>query len=336
MRIANGSTRGSWIGSEFLKHSPMANSNNARLRSRLAAPGTLLTAGLVLALGLALAPERWSAAMKGPVATLLRPGQLSMLTVREFGSRAVIRLKSHFQTAARLAELERERQRLICENRRLAAEVTAARTPRSDSAGDSEDGLEPLLTARCVNARVLGEQARAFLGRQHLLDAGTEAGVRPGALVVETPPGLIDQGRDVGLEAGQLVLSRRGVWGKVVAVGRWTSTVRTVTEPGYRDLVRLGDSGPEGILEGAGGDLARVRLVEVTEPVAVGDPVYSAAGKGFLSEPPLYGRVVRAERPVGAAYWEIWVQPAVNPNRQVEVTVLRITLNPLRVARLER
>jgi hypothetical protein len=105
-----------------------------------------------------------------------------------------------------------------------------------------------------------------------------------------------------------------------------------VTEPGYRDLVRLGESGPQGVLEGTGEPLARVRLVEVTEPVAMGDGVYSTAGKGFLPEPLLYGRVVRVERPVGAAHWEIWMEPAADPHQTEEVAVLRVELNRLRVA----
>ena len=219
----------------------------------------------------------------------------------------------------------------------------------SDAAGDCPDfraakmGLSPsetpdagparpLLNAGWVKARVLGQLARAFLGRRHLLDVGSESGVPPHAVIIEAPPGLIDQGGQVGLKAGQLVLDEGRVWGKVVRVARLTSVVRTVTEPGYRDLVCLGDSGPQGILEGTGEPLARVRLVEVTEPVAVGDLVYSTAGKGLLAEPLLCGRIVRLERPVGAPHWEIWMEPAVDPHRTNEVAVLRIELDPSRVA----
>ena len=64
----------------------------------------------------------------------------------------------------------------------------------------------------------------------------------------------------------------------------------------------------------------------------MGDAVYSIAGKGFLAEPLLCGRVVRLERPVGAAHWEIWMQPAVDPHRTDEVAVLTIEVDPLRVA----
>ena len=83
-------------------------------------------------------------------------------------------------------------------------------------------------------------------------------------------------------------------------------------------------------MEGTGEPLARVRLVAVTEPVSVGDPIYSSAGEGVVTSPLLCGRIVRLEQPVGAAYWEIWMQPAVGPREPQEVSVLRTELNPRR------
>jgi cell shape-determining protein MreC len=292
-----------------------------------------LGCALLLAVVLMLLPLRWSVAMKGYVAVVLRPGQVALLDLREQGRRLLAQLESHFETAGRLVEAEQERERLAQENRRLKAELAAARCRVSEAAGDSDDeARHRLLTARCVRARVLGQQARMFLGRHHLLDVGARSGVRPDALVVETPLELIDQGAGAGLQAGQLVLDRSRVWGKVVEVGAYTSTVRAVTEPGFRDLVELGPAGPQGILEGTGKPLARIRLIEVTEPVAAGDPVYSTSGKGFLTEPALYGWIVRVERPAGAAHWEVWMQPAVDPNRLKQVAVLKVEPNPLRLA----
>lgn len=313
-----------------------------KLKSRLASPAALLAVGVLLGVGFVLAPASLSDAVKGSVAALLRPGQLGVLSLRERGGRVVALVETHFHTAAQLAEAQRERERLEQANRRLAAELAAAKSRSPDPAHDpTGEEAGPLLRTRCVEARVLGQQARAYLGRHHLLDVGSPAGVEPDALVVDAPPGLIDQGGNAGLEAGQLVLSQGRVWGKVVDVATATSTVRTVTEPGYRDLVQLAGpkagnrhppAGPQGILEGTGEPLARVRLIEVTEPVAVGDLVYTAGDQGLLPQPLLYGRVVRVQRPVGAAHWDIWMEPAVAPGHPEQVAVLRTELNPLRVA----
>ena len=317
-----------------------------KLKSRLGSPPALLAVGVILAVGLTLVPVRHCGTMKGAVAIVLRPGQLGALGLREQGGRLVAVVKTHFHTAAQLADARRELERLEEENRRLAARLAARRVvPQSlppDPADDPSDRTPGrLLRSLCVEARVLGQQARAYLGRHHLLDVGSRSGVEPDALVVDVPPGLIDQGKNAGLEAGQLVLSQGRVWGKVVEVGTATSSVHNLTEPGYRDLVRLAGpeapphtspAGPQGILEGTGEPLARIRLVEVTEPVAEGDLVYTAADRGLLPAPLLYGRVVRVERPVGAAHWDIWMEPAVAPERPERVAVLRTELNPPQIA----
>lgn len=287
--------------------------------------------GLLVSAVLALLPGRWTAPIRGGAATLLRPGQTAALGLRRHAARATTWVKCHFQAAGRLAEAEAELQRLAEENRRLAAELAAAQTRPPDAASDTAEDDGRLLTAHCVPALVLGRQARAFLGRHHLLDVGSRDGIEPDALVVDAP-GLIDRGRDADLATGQLVLAGQRVWGKIVELGSHTSVVRGVTEPGFRDLVQLGSArGPQGILEGTGEPFPRIRLVEVTQPVSVGDPIYAAAGKGVLPVPLLYGRIVRLERPAGAAYWEIWMQPAV-ADQPEQVAVLRTVLNPLRVA----
>ena len=172
---------------------------------------------------------------------------------------------------------------------------------------------------------MLGHQARVFLSKVGLLDVGSTSGVRPESFVVEMPP-LVDRGEDCGVESGQWVASGGCVWGKVSRGGSATSTVRPITKPGYRDLVTLTGPdgkgrGPQGILEGTGEPLARVRLVAVTEPVAVGDLVWTASGKGLLPKPLLCGRVARVERPAGAAHWDIWIEPTVNA-AEVQGTVI--------------
>jgi len=310
--------------------------------SRLASPAAVLVVGLVVALMLILTPPCRVAPVKEAAAILLEPGQLGVRSLRKLSSRLTEWAKTHLHTAAKLTDAQHELRRLREENRRLADELTGLRKWRSHGEEDSIDKpADRLLKARCVSARVLGQQARTFLVRQHLLDVGSEAGVQAEAPVVDMRPLLIDCGSDASVQSGQLVLHQGRVWGKVVEVGSYTSAVRTLTEPGYRDLVRLASpnadpdasgKGPCGILEGTGESLARIRLIEVTEPVVVGDLVYNVAGKGVLPRPLLCGRVVRVERPVGAAHWGIWMEPVVDAGQPDRVAVLRVELNPLRLA----
>lgn len=310
---------------------------------RLTAPSGLLAAGLVVAVGLLLVPARCFDPIKGMARTALRPAEQGAAAAGCWGGRLADRAGSHFAAAGRLVEVEEELQRLQLENRRLRDELFLLRNrPPDEPQQVASEVQERLLALDHVTGHVLGRQARAFLEENLTLDVGGLAGIRPGARVIDAPAGLIDQGAGAGVEPGQIALDRGRVWGMIVEVASQTSTVRTVAEPGYRDLVRLaspasGDGlpqrwGPEGILEGRGEPLARIRLIEVTEPVSVGDLVYTAADKGILPEPLLYGSVVRVERPKGASHWEIWMEPAAKADDPQRVTVLQVQLNPHRVA----
>jgi cell shape-determining protein MreC len=308
---------------------------------RLRGPARALAVALGLALAMSLLPVGWVRWMKGMAAAALRPAQQSARDGRAQAASLVGQVGSHFQNAQRAAELESQLAALREENRRLADELAGSRlsTGAAPAAGQS---AQRLLQVRGVEARVLGRQAMAFLGRRHLLDVGSDERLEPESLVVAggSKP-VIDRGGDARLTPGQLVLSDHRVWGRIVEVGPYTSVVRPITAAGYRDVVRLVSPesgraglrrGPEGMLEGTGQAQARIRLVAVTEPIAVGDLVYSADDKAFLPEPLWYGRVVRVERPAGAAQWDIWMEPAVDAASLEQVTVLQTELNPLRVA----
>ena len=306
-------------------------------------PRRLLGLGLILAVLFMLAPPAWLAPVRGVVGAGLLPCQIGIANLLTEKDRLALQARRHFDTVYRLTEAERNLDRLRHENARLTAQLEELSSRQSDLERESvSDAEDRLIDVQCVWARVLGQQARAFLQENVPLDVGSRAGVYSDALVIGNPEGLlVDRGKDAELQSGQLVLGRGQVWGKIVEVGPYTSIARTVTEPGYRDLVRLATPdaqgrparwGPEGILEGSGERLARIRLVEVTEPVSVDDLVFTAAGEGVLPKPLLYGRVVRVERPTGASHWDIWMEPALGKHGPRRVAVLGIQLNPIRVA----
>ncbi len=308
-------------------------SDDVSWRTRLTSPPALLLIALSLAAVMALLPRAWLAPVRGHARMLLSPGQRAATGLRRQTQRMSEAIRAHFERAGCLAEARGELEKLWGENRRLRRELAAARAAASQPGRREEDDPQNwLLRARCVPARVLGLQARAFLARNHILDVGADDGVEPDALVVDGPV-LIDRGSEAGLKSGQLAVRGTCVWGKIAEVGRHTSTVRAINAAGYRDLVQVaGRSGPQGILEGTGQRLARIRLVEVTEPVAVGDAVYTCAAKGVLSAPLLCGRIARLERSVGAAHWDIWMQPANDSDEPQRLAVLQTQFNPSRMA----
>ena len=140
-----------------------------------------------------------------------------------------------------------------------------------------------------------------------------------------------------GLADGQPVYSGRSIIGKIAVAGRWTSTVRPVTDREFRGLAQLARKtrgglifGSQAILEGSGSPLCRLTLVPVTEPVNIGDEVYTGRRDATLPYPLYYGKVVSAKIPPGAAHWEIKVEPAVGKIKAQRVQVLTKKMNPLR------
>jgi cell shape-determining protein MreC len=307
---------------------------------RSVTPARALMIALPAVVILAAIPVRWTEPFKSHLAWALQPGQVAAQELRTRANGWGNSARSFFASSSRLGEAENELAELRRQNRQLTGELAAIRMQMAvQSQADAGDSAGRLLRIASVEAHVLGRQAMAFLGRQQLLDVGARSGVHVDALVAAAPlRAVIDRGQDSKLSSGRLVLSGCRVWGRVAEVGRMTSVVRTVTEAGYRDLVRLASPGsasrrgPEGMLEGIGEPLARIRRMAVTEPVAVGDLVYAAAEQGQLSEPPLYGRIVRVERPVGAAHWELWMESALAGETPDRVAVLCSELNPVRTA----
>jgi cell shape-determining protein MreC len=198
-----------------------------------------------------------------------------------------------------------------------------------------------LLDWEVIRARVLGLQARAFLAQRGILDAGSQAGLDPEALVLDgANPTHIDLGQAIGIKSGQLALAGRTVIGKLEQVGPWTSTVRPIRSPGYRDLVQVvrrdGDQlhfGPRGLWEGTGQSHGRIRLIAITEAVEPGDLVVAASQQGITDVAALYGTVEEVRRVEGSGHWEISVRPAATAVWPSEVGVLCPRVDPRRIAR---
>jgi cell shape-determining protein MreC len=311
--------------------------------------------GIVLAAAavLAVLPERLIEPLRSAWRSVLRPAQVVTSDTVDFVHSRWDRLQASWAGSERLVENEREIAALRDENRRLSVSLEAARLNHDDSQNPaSASPTEPLLRAEAVEARVLGQTAQTFLCGRDLLDFGARSGATRGALVIDSHPAtggggdrngaILDAGADLGLRAGRLVLAGRRVWGKLAAVGPQTSLVERLTDRGYRDTVQLvrrdeaasGELrlGPCGMLVGNGGPFCRIEMIETTEPVAVGDEVWTVAD-GVVTAPLVYGGIVRVERPNAGSHWQIWMTPAIGSEIPQRIAVLKMELNGARVAK---
>jgi cell shape-determining protein MreC len=279
--------------------------------------------------------------------TFLRPTVTIADDAIEFTNGRLAWMQAAVADARRAAEAEQQAAELKAQNDRLAAALDAARrlSVPSDAGVQCASPAPPLLETDAVVARVLGHAAQTFLHGRELLDIGSHSGVSPGGLVIDRdgPDGgttMIDAGHDLDLQPGRIVLAGRRVWGKLASVGSHVSVVRRITDPGYRAEVQIAHAaadrdaprslGPRGMLVGTGDRLCQIELVEASEPVSVGDLVYSESD-GLLSEPLLYGDIVRVELARDKLHWQIWMQSAVGSDAPREVAVLRTELNPARL-----
>jgi cell shape-determining protein MreC len=194
------------------------------------------------------------------------------------------------------------------------------------------ESREPLLVPQLVEARVLGESSAALWRSRKLVGAGATSGVVESAIVLNDSRTLIDEGDDARLSTGDAVYAGRCVVGKIVETGRYSSTVQAVTDAGYSGRARVARRTARGLVFGSTGTLVgdgspRCRLRHISEPVNVGDEVYTGGTDGLLPFAMYYGRIVRAELESAATEWTIEVEPAAALNQFERVQILRLGIN---------
>lgn len=140
---------------------------------------------------------------------------------------------------------------------------------------------------------------------------------------------LIGAGREQGVEVGSVVVSERGVVGRVNQVGPTYSKVLLVTDPASVVSAIVQGSRATGIVRGQYGDTLVMDWILETERVAIGDVVISAGlavGEDLRSLYPkglVIGTVVALDRAESAAYKRAIVLPAVDLRRLEHVLVVK-------------
>lgn len=296
----------------------------------------ILACGLLLAAALALVPPRATQPIRQVWYTALKPGLTACDTARTW---TIDRLGflAHWRQdaegaqrqAAALEQLRRERDELAAQAAALSARLESLETASLPG--------PPLVSEDLVAARPLGIQSQSLLEQHGIIEAGNAQQVAAGDYVLETALQSLDAGADAGVEPGMLVLAGSRVRGKLLKVGPETSTWLPVRSASYRDLVQIATAhegrlrfGPRGVLEGTGGRLCRIKLIETTSPVAPGDYVFTVSEESPSAQPLWYGNVSQVKHVPGQSHWEIWMEPA--PHQEfAPLAILRRTINRDRI-----
>ena len=300
-------------------------------------------ASSAVALALMFAPPSVSSPVRATVRDAARPGQ-ALAQVALDGVDSVLKdIGPSAQTRAEISVLKSRLNDSEQRRRQLKIEVALLREKLRDAAPGGiapyqPAASRPLIVPELIESSVLARERSAVGPAGLLIDKGSVDEVLEEIPVLAGNGPVIDQGGDAGVTADRPVYSGRIVVGKIAGVGRWTSTVRLVTDREYRGRAQLvretADGfvfGAEGVLEGQGEKLCRLSCVGVNAQVRVGDEVYTAGRSSTLPHPMYYGRVVQAELAPGELEWNVRVEPAVDETHLQTVHILRTKLNPLRV-----
>ena len=113
--------------------------------------------------------------------------------------------------------------------------------------------------------------------------------------------------------------------------------MRLTTDPKYsaraqllRETASGAQFGAEAILKGRGNGTCELTGVPYTEPVSVGDAVYTGGRSALFPTPMYYGRVIEAKLEAGQR-WSIVVKPNFDVDEIREVAVLRENMSSTRV-----
>jgi len=303
----------------------------------------VLLAVCIVGLGLAVAPPRVTDAVRLSVRDSVVPGWKLLHAVTRYARQVIPSISTADRSdevlalTSNLAQWKQTARQLQIRNALLHEQLQRVR--REGAAPYRATTGQPLLIPELLSASILGGRHQALWRSGVLIDLGRRGGVSETSLVLEDDRPLIDQGRDAGVVAEQPVYAGRCVVGRVAHVGQFSSTLLPITDRSYRagaQIIRRTEQGhrfgAKGVLEGTDGALCRLKFIDAAEPISVGDDVYTADRDGTLPYPLYYGKVVRAELPPGALKWVIDVRPAADLSKQTTVEILRIRVNPLRVA----
>jgi cell shape-determining protein MreC len=230
------------------------------------------------------------------------------------------------------------------ESRRFAAEVGELRRRLDEQALKQpaplvgEDG-PPLFVPELIEARILSpESGHELAATLTSLDRGQSSGVNDSQWILSGEGILADQGADGRISPDDPIIAGRTVYGRVATVGRWTSRAQHVTDAGFRVHARLfrksGDElvrGVEGMLTGKGNGHCALELIPGTEPVEVGDLVFTAETIPGVDSALYLGDVAAASLPSAGAHWTIDVTPGIASDAVDRVQIVRIGLHPDRL-----
>ncbi len=135
---------------------------------------------------------------------------------------------------------------------------------------------------------------------------------------------IINKGQKQGIAINQPVMSFSNLAGKIIEVGAGSAKVLLISDANSRVVALIQRTRAEGILEGMGNGLCRLKYLPVNADVKLGDVVVSAGVGGVYPKGLIIGNIesIRIER--GGIYKSGIVKPAASLSGVEEVLCLKL------------
>lgn len=132
---------------------------------------------------------------------------------------------------------------------------------------------------------------------------------------------LVDKGEKDGIKRDMVAITPSGLVGKVYQVMTGTARVLLITDRGSSLAVRVQRTRDEGILEGTGGNLCRLKYIRQSSEIKAGDILLSSGIDGIFPVGLTVGTVSKVERKGAGFFQDVDVTPATDISMLEEIVI---------------
>ena len=134
---------------------------------------------------------------------------------------------------------------------------------------------------------------------------------------------IIDKGSNGGVRQNRAVLSTKGLIGRVLEIGRYSSKILLITDPNSKVGVMIQRNRQGGILIGSPGGRCKMVYIALDSDVAPGDKVITAGFGVIFPKDILVGEVLRVDKEPGRLYKSAVIKTVEDLSRLEEIMCIR-------------
>jgi rod shape-determining protein MreC len=130
---------------------------------------------------------------------------------------------------------------------------------------------------------------------------------------------IIDKGSENGIKQSMAVMSTRGIVGRIVEIGKYSSKVLLITDPNLKVGVLIRRNRQGGVMVGSPGNRCKIIYIALDSDAKVGDKVITAGFGSIFPKGILIGEIEKVGKEEGRLYKYAIVKPSQDLSKLEEV-----------------